>query len=394
MKKEGYYSSGQFAKMAHISVRTVRFYDKEDILKPSLVTEAGARFYTDQDFTRLQQIMLFKYLGFSLDEIRDFLAPEADYQFLANSLELQRKLIQDRISQLDLVEQAIGDTIFQLREKKNVDGQRMLELIHLTGMENSMKAQYQNSSNISARIQLHNLYSVNQKGWFPWVYDQCRMPKNGEVLELGCGNGAFWKQNSPRLPKGLNIYLSDVSEGMIRELSRDKSFGGDFHFQAFDAGQIPYEDESFDLVLANHILFYCQDIEGVVGEIHRVLKKGGLLVCGTYGQNHMREVTELVQEFDERIVLAGENLYERFGKENGGQILSQYFAQVEWRDYEDHLEVTEAEPLVEYVLSCHGNQNQYILDRYMKFKAFVESKVSGTFFISKEAGIFLARKKI
>ncbi len=44
----------------------IRFYDKQNILKPSYVTPAGARFYTDSDFARLQQILLLKYLGFSL----------------------------------------------------------------------------------------------------------------------------------------------------------------------------------------------------------------------------------------------------------------------------------------------------------------------------------------
>ena len=50
MKKPGYYSSGEFARMAGVTLRTIRYYDKQNILKPSLVTEAGARFYTDEDF--------------------------------------------------------------------------------------------------------------------------------------------------------------------------------------------------------------------------------------------------------------------------------------------------------------------------------------------------------
>lgn len=49
MKKDGYYSSGQFARLAGVSVRTIRYYDKQNILKPSYVNENGARFYTDHD---------------------------------------------------------------------------------------------------------------------------------------------------------------------------------------------------------------------------------------------------------------------------------------------------------------------------------------------------------
>ena len=69
MKKEGYYSSGEFARMAHVTLRTIRYYDKQNILKPSYVSDAGARFYTDEDLARLQQILLLKFLGFSLDDI-------------------------------------------------------------------------------------------------------------------------------------------------------------------------------------------------------------------------------------------------------------------------------------------------------------------------------------
>ena len=45
MKLPGYYSSGEFAKKAHITKKTVRYYDEHNILKPSYVNENGARFY-------------------------------------------------------------------------------------------------------------------------------------------------------------------------------------------------------------------------------------------------------------------------------------------------------------------------------------------------------------
>ena len=84
MKKDGYYSSGEFARMAHVTLRTVRYYDKQDILKPSLVTESGATFFIQMRiFARLQQILLLKYLGFSLDDIREMTIGDSDYHFHA-----------------------------------------------------------------------------------------------------------------------------------------------------------------------------------------------------------------------------------------------------------------------------------------------------------------------
>lgn len=394
MKKPGYYSSGEFAGMAHISVRTVRYYDKQNILKPSYVNESGARFYTDQDFVRLQQIMLLKYLGFTLEDIREILIEDMDYHFLGNSLELQRKLIQDKIEQLQMVEKAIADTSEEIRRSEDVNWVHMLDLIHLTNMENSLKTQYQNSGNIAARIRLHSQYSVNRQGWFPWLYDKCGICDSMKILEIGCGNAQFWLENAGRLPRGISVTLSDVSEGMIREIRRDDRLDNNlFTFEVVDCHDIPHESEIFDLVIANHMLFYCQDIPAVLGEVRRVLKKDGHFLCSTYGQMHMKEINELVREFDDRIVLSAEHLYERFGRENGRGILEQYFQEVVWCPYDDSLKIDVPEPLIEYILSCHGNQNRYILDRYTKFRSFVIKKMSyGGMTITKDAGAFLSKK--
>lgn len=393
-KKEAggvYYSSGEFARMAQITVRTVRYYDKQNILKPSLVTPTGARFYTEEDFARLQQIMLLKYLGFSLEDIRELTVNDSDYSYLEHSLEQQQNLVRDRIEQLQLVEQAIGETVTEIRQQQNVDWNRMRELIHLTGMENSLKAQYRNSTNISARIRLHRLFSSNKQGWFPWIYEQCQITEGMKILELGCGNGRLWIENKAKLPADCEIILSDISEGMIRDVRREQSLQDDrFSFAAFDCHAIPYEDASFDLVIANHVLFYCKDVDRVCSEVGRVLKPGGRFVCGTYGVAHMQEVSRLVTQFDDRITLSGENLYEHFGKENGAQALAPYFAEVDWQQYEDALIVTQAEPLIEYVLSCHGNQNQYILEKYNKFRKYVEGQIRNGYTITKDAGIFIS----
>lgn len=393
-KKESggvYYSSGEFARMAQITVRTVRYYDKQNILKPSLVTPTGARFYTEEDFARLQQIMLLKYLGFSLEDIRELTVNDSDYSYLEHSLEQQQNLVRDHIEQLQLVEQAIGETVTEIRQQQNVDWNRMRELIHLTGMENSLKAQYRNSTNISARIRLHRLFSSNKQGWFPWIYEQCQITEGMKILELGCGNGRLWIENKAKLPADCEIILSDISEGMIRDVRREQSLQDDrFSFAAFDCHAIPYEDASFDLVIANHVLFYCKDVDRVCSEVGRVLKPGGRFVCGTYGVAHMQEVSRLVTQFDDRITLSGENLYEHFGKENGAQALAPYFAEVDWQQYEDALIVTQAEPLIEYVLSCHGNQNQYILEKYNKFRKYVEGQIRNGYTITKDAGIFIS----
>ena len=420
--KKEYFTTGQLAKMAKVSVRTIRFYDSKNLLKPSFVDEdTGARFYTRDDFLKLEQVLLYKYLGFSIEEIKELTITKNDKDFVIDSMHLQHKLIEDKMEQMQLVKDAIESTLKAYEKEKNIDWDKMLKITELTGMENSLNTQYKNSGNISARIDLHKNYSINKKGWFPWLFDEIGFniyieshkadakKKPGKhnkitVLEIGCGNGALWRENLKKIPEDLHIVLSDVSLGMINdaENSLKKAAGksaklnslleNNFEFMEFDSNTIPFEDESVDIVIANHMLFYFDKPDKVLSEVKRVLKKGGFLFASTYGSRHMKEITDLVKEFDDRIALAAKDLYLIFGLDNGEKILKKYFTNIEKNLYDDYLYVDKAEPLLEYIMSCHGNQRRYIPDKYKEFKAFVEKKTKKGFKITKESGYFKAFK--
>ena len=158
-----------------------------------------------------------------------------------------------------------------------------------------------------------------------------------------------------------------------------------------DMENLEISDASTDLVIANHVLFYAADIKNAVKEFRRVLKPGGVLIASTYGPRHMKEISELVKSFDDRIVLAAKDLYEIFGKTNGTDLLKEEFDSVEWSEYEDSLFVTDAKDLTDYIISCHGNQNRYIVDNYKEFKNFIQTETTAGFHVTKEAGIFICR---
>ena len=388
MKKQGYYTTGEFAEKAHVTLRTIRWYDSKDLLKPSAYTEGGARLYTDADLAKLQQILLFKYLGFSLDDIREMVMTGGDEEYLLGSLDIQKKLVQEKIEELNDVYQALDRTKDAIEKHHGKELNAMLNLIHITGADQSLKTQYLNSTNVAARIKLHSEYSVNQEGWFPWLYRMSEIQDGMNILEIGCGNGALWLENMNYIPPDVHITLSDISDGMLRD-ARNSINDERFSFSCFNAEKIPFEDESFDVVYANHMLFYCENIALVVKECRRVLKKGGKLICSTYSKRHMKEITELVQEFDKDIALSSDVLYERFGLNNGNEILNRYFDSVECIRYEDFIEISDSEPLINYIVSCHGNQNRILIDHYREFRDFVADKVKNGFHITKDAGIFM-----
>lgn len=387
----GFYTSGQFAKKANVSIRTVRYYDKQGLLKPAGMSEGGYRLYTDSDFAKLQKILSLKYLGFSLDEIRSITINDDDNDYVEASLRLQLNLIRKRIEHLKLVEQTLTETSRLVTDNQAVDWNKILHLIHITNMEKSLVEQYKDAANINIRIGLHKKYTKNPLGWFQWLYGLME-PLNGKnILELGCGNGELWLANQKRIPRNAHICLSDVSKGMIRDVEENlKNIPGDFSFEVFDCRQIPKPQDSYDLVIANHVLFYVSNLDAAFSQVEQVLKPGGVFCCSTYGRDHMKEISQLVKEFDSRIALSEVNLYDVFGLDHGEELLKCRFRLVEKKEYDDHLEVGDAGALMEYILSCHGNQQEYLSDRYEEFREFLEKKMEkkGYIHITKQAGAF------
>lgn len=64
-------TTGELAKLCQVSVRTVQFYDKKGLLKPSLLSEGGRRMFGEEEVIKLRCISLYKELGFSLEEIKE-----------------------------------------------------------------------------------------------------------------------------------------------------------------------------------------------------------------------------------------------------------------------------------------------------------------------------------
>lgn len=380
-----YYKTGQFAKMANVSERTIRYYDKIGLLKPSFIMENGYRQYSEKDFIKLQKIIALKHLGFTIEDIFPVVN---NNQNIKESLDLQISLINSKIAHLQVLKDALQTSSRQI-ENHDFDWKNLISLVQMTNDDSKIVEQYMDSNNLNVRIQLHEKYSTNPQGWFPWLYSQMNFNGVYRLLEIGCGNGQLWEKNTLNL-RNREFFLSDSSEGMVKEV-REK-YGSQFNCIVVDCEQIPFKDNYFDCVIANHVLFYLNDLNQGLKEIRRVLRPDGVLYCSTYGHNHMKEINEIVKEFDNRIVLSSNNLYSKFGLENGQEILNQYFNSVQLKPYEDCLVINEAQPLIDYIMSCHGNQNEIIGPQMNRFKEYIDQiLIKKKIKVSKEAGLFICQ---
>jgi SAM-dependent methyltransferase len=207
--------------------------------------------------------------------------------------------------------------------------------------------QYRRGDNLEARIALHRRFSTNRYGWFRWVFDHLRAPEAARVLDVGCGTARLWRENAARIPTGWRVTLADLSPGMVAEAQVAlRDLAQICEVAVLDAQAIPYANSSFDAVLANHMLYHVPDVSLALSEIRRVLADGGRLYAATNGRAHLSELDDLLPR--QGSDFGGAN---GFTLENGAAQIKAYFPWVSLHRYDDGLEVTEAEPLIAYLLS-------------------------------------------
>ncbi len=130
MEKE-FMTIGELASRMGVTVRTLQYYDKEGILKPSAFSAGGRRLYTSKDIVRLHQILSFKYLGFSLEEIKNNILPLDTPQEMVSLLLQQQKAIEEQIENLQEAVQSIEAFRIEVESIKSVDFKKYVEIIEL-----------------------------------------------------------------------------------------------------------------------------------------------------------------------------------------------------------------------------------------------------------------------
>lgn len=252
--------------------------------------------------------------------------------------------------------------------------------------------QYKDASNLNARILIHQLFSENKYGWAPWVFDVLEtLPKKANVLELGSGPAFIWTQCPERIPAEWQITLSDLSSGMLataqEKLTRVQH---DFTYREIDAQEIPFDDATFDIVIANHMLYHVPDRPKALAEIKRVLKDDGVLIAATNGDKHLAETLvwfEMAADGDDFTPMGNP-----FTLQNGLPQLEPFFSSIELLRYEDNLHVTDLDLMMAYVRSVITVKGFPSAD-LGKVETILQKELAekGEIFIRKDSGIFKAK---
>lgn len=254
--------------------------------------------------------------------------------------------------------------------------------------------QYKDSSNLNARAAVYRFAGGGGFGGSARVLELmlATIPTDADILEVGCGPGSMWRSNLARLPPSWRVLLTDLTPGMTGEAKAALDGDARFRVRQMDVEALDLPDASFDAVIANWMLYHVEDRPRALSEIRRVLRPGGTLLAATNGDAHVGEIDTLVNVYlgDASPVKGGL----AFSLENGAAQLAPFFASIALHEGRDTLRITEAEAVVQYVLSFDAAKEIIVGDRLDELRRRVQDDIAaaGAFVVRTHSGLFIARK--
>lgn len=180
---------------------------------------------------------------------------DSDYHFMLNSLNIQLRLVRDRIEQMQLVEKAIQDTAQMIKEQHTIDWSQMLNLIHLTGMEKASRISIRMPPTFPPGSTSTACTPRTNRDGFPGSLSSARFHLVFVFWSWAAGTERYGPTTFPfcrRISPSHFPIFPAVCSAMPDEPSVPRIPG-------LRSGPLTAEksckDESFDLVIANHVLF-------------------------------------------------------------------------------------------------------------------------------------------
>lgn len=256
-----------------------------------------------------------------------------------------------------------------------------------------MAGQYSDSSRLAARARLSRDFGSAQTPWFTWAAEQLPIGPGAAILDVGCGPAWFWQEAAAVFPHDITLTLLDQSQGMVDEaLERCRALPlAKVAGLVADATRLPFADNSFDAVIAMHVLYHVKDQEQAIAEFYRVLRPGGKLLVTSNGAENMRELYRLTTVFGSPEI---DPSAVAFGFERGQQLLRDRFGNVTLAVHPQTMRVTDPE-VVYLALTSYPPGETAPPEQHAAFRAAIAEAFAtqgGALDVTKQVGAMVSQR--
>lgn len=258
---------------------------------------------------------------------------------------------------------------------------------------------YADDAQLAVRYRIHEEYSRPKVDFQRWVVETYVWRGDERVLDVGAGSGSYFELVQSHIPNGEYI-AGDLSFGMAQQ-ARYHAAASPLAVANLDAQALPFPDRTFDVVLANHMLYHVPDLDAALLEIRRVLREDGCVIAATNSASNMPELDTLYRR---AVTLLGHPKHRfndaqaSFTLESGPRRLARYFRAVARYDLPSALHFPEVEPVLAYINSMRALSEPQ-LPREVSWSLFIEmmeKQISrlirhmGELQVNKLAGVLVA----
>lgn len=260
-----------------------------------------------------------------------------------------------------------------------------------------MRKHYETDRNLRLRQEIHDKYTVPNRSFAEWALSCVPWRGDERVLDVGCGTGLYHQKLKTLQPQvqyvGIDLQLKMLHNVGAQQLAQA------------DASHLPFPDQHFDVLMANHMLFYVEDIEATLQEFRRVLKPEGILMTATNSVQTMPELQVLMRRAIVMLsrstsaqVRAPSMPSDAFALENGTRYLARHFYGVVRHDFPSALVFAQTDPAMDYLESTREMREPQLprdvlwddVMTIMRQQINQLVKHLGELIINKQTGVLLA----
>jgi ubiquinone/menaquinone biosynthesis C-methylase UbiE len=263
---------------------------------------------------------------------------------------------------------------------------------------------YASQDRLIIRSRTHDIYSYPKINFPEWVISYIPWQGDERVLDIGCGAGLYFDPVRIRLDKNGYLIAADLSYGMLKDLKSSKQSNMIPLLNA-NATRIPFVSNSFDVVLANHMLYYVQDIRKAVRNIRRILRPRGYFIAATNSRHSMNrfqlEITESLSVLGYKNRLPTQKTQKHFTLESGADIIRPFFPNVQIKQIKNALIFPNTDPVLAYINSLQPSCEP-LLPPYLSWEDLLDQigiqiskkiQKEGKYTVPKITGVFIAENE-